>query len=1298
MTSVKDLVGQRVFFFHPQRAWELATVIGSHVTESKGGPVQMLAVRCEKDGECADVAANKFLSSVMYKHVTGAAETLAPDNLLSLPEIHHSILLHVLRLRHAKDVVYTFLGELIIALNPFKYTIPWYQDDQMPGYLNRLHESQISNLQPHLWNVVHQAFVNMRSSGKNHSIVISGESGSGKTEACKIMVKYLCQASERQTTSADEKLVIHAITVKVQQSSPILEAFGNAKTMRNDNSSRFGKFMEVQFNERGILVGMRVTPFLLEKTRVVYCGPEERIFHVFYQLVAGASPELKSLLRLKSAKDFPVLGKNWSLKGSGIDDAKDFQRLQEALLDVGFSSSECMGIWRILAAILHLQSLQFTEGKEGRAELSDESVLLAQFIAKELLCLRDAHVFAQCLISNSTLVKGETLVTYLSVQKANDQRSSMCKHLYQKLFFWIVQKINLATTPGAASSAPKHDGPHLAPLADTEPACWIALLDIFGFEDFGDSNSFEQFCINLANEALQRHYTRHNFVRDLEEMKAEGITSQQVKFRDNLPCLDLMQGPKNSVMSFLDDASTLNQERAQANPNFAFLRKLTMQHLPEYQNIGKGDKPSDYFTRGPHDEDSFTVRHYAGDVKYKVLGFVEKNNDVVKDSTLSILQDSDDEYLKDIITIEENTVGLLQEAMSPTGPPGSPRGSTAGSPGAVGGAQRKMTVGSQFRLSLRSLTEMLDSSLPNWVRCIRPHHRKSPGLFDGRSVLEQLVATGVLETINQRQQNFPFRLTHQDFVARYAVLGLAGLRRLGARASPTEKSNLILSAGGINPKDAQVGRSRVFIRSAAQISLEDQRAALLMAYVQTVQRVACCRRSRELHCVLLWTVHVVKMQKLFRRKLRIVRAVQGYYAELRQRILDRHAYERKEAAHIETKERQKVLMEERTSALDVMREFRVALVPMVAAVLRNILSVEAANRAGIEDAARRVAWNFEHLFTAGVAEAVQKKKERLERELRELVGKQTALFELVRVSRKGLEEQEGTERRHLQSVVIGPEKQALLEAASRVREMLKARNRELRRLKEAHAAEVLRLEQARCRCIDDEEESWRSRVGPGKIGEDLLRLREACAVPMPEAQRQLQRFYCAGGPSHIQQATDPSGVRSPLGRVTSYGDYAAWWNSAYYDHKRRQDIEIPQMLPDVLATPQRESEMLDVVSPVARAAVMASHSSPRRRRSASRLSSSSSSSFDEMKEVRRISKANVDKDCHDKKGTPKSNHTPSSKKEARGVRPFGSIVVSPTASLALERYRVIGGRGSGRSNIDTSSAASQQYRAGPLYM
>ncbi|CUF17710.1 myosin heavy chain, putative, partial [Bodo saltans] len=966
---------------------------------------------------------------------SSGSDVLCPDNLLTLPELHNGVLVNALKLRHRKDIMYTHSTSTPVDRCASSVCInDVHGDKPLDYYFRGIRKRQdrivqnddqifvpsvetLSARQRRQNEALHPPNPHVRPATTPTTTTSTPISGSSASAAAR--------AEDHSTAS------MSGIVDRVQLSNLILEAFGNAKTLRNDNSSRFGKLTEVQFSQSGQLVGMRTTPFLLERSRVVHCALEERVFHCFYQLAAGGSKELLAELRIRSARDFQLLGqgKCISLKASGVDDAVEFKESQPGLK---FSDAERHTVWRVVAAVAHLQNVQFVDhasqfGKKSseEAELDPGSVDTVTFVAKDLLRLPDPNSLLQALVESTSVVRGQgTIVRKLSTQKALDQRDSISKLLYSKLFLWLVDRINAATEYRHASTFEEENDAQ-EQTSDMSPKTWIALLDIFGFEDF-PVNSFEQFCINLANESLQRHYTHHHFIRDMEDMKREGITTQRVSFVDNGPCVELLQGQKNSVISVLDDCSTLDLERgANNNPNTAFLGKLTQLHRPEYQTSGPksggksvldrngsgvsehGDqgpameKPQDYFFRGRLDDDSFTIRHYACDVKYKVDGFVEKNMDHVRESSLTTLKTTTDEVLQSVFDVDEN-IGLLQDLQTAPASPKSRGGAGSAAGGPVGG--RRSTVASQFRASLKLLMDTLDQSHPHWVRCIRPHVRKAPDLFDGKLVLEQLVATGILATIEQRQRNFPYRIPHGEFLQRFGVLAATSLRRLSSRSSNQERCNAIISALRIQSSSAssdpsspspspnrhvnaigddaniQAGHCKMFLSSTVMLQLEKQREVLLDQHVMCVSAFVRTFTARKVMVKIIWTLHAIRMQRAARRTLRIRRCVNAYYAELRQRIVDRHLQEQRDLIQVESRARPRVLAEEQAEFFDTAKHFRALLGPMITTVLKNVRAVEATTRHELGEHLQQAYWKLEAFFAEGVAKAHELRSQRLKEE------------------------------------------------------------------------------------------------------------------------------------------------------------------------------------------------------------------------------------------------------------------------------------------------------------------------------
>ncbi|RNF12705.1 putative myosin heavy chain [Trypanosoma conorhini] len=1141
----RSLIGRQVFFFHPVRAWEQVVVAGMGEPQERAA---VAVVRCNS-GETFSVAVGA--DSLFVPNTAGALSSF-PDDLLELPELHDALLLHVLRGRHARDLTYMRIGEMVLSVNPHK-RIAAQMDRCMGAYLSHLDAAQLPpGLAPHVWGVAHRAYVEMRARQVNYSIIASGESGSGKTEACKKMLKYLCAASERVGTDAAVGKRMQRISERVQLSSVVLESFGNAKTVKNDNSSRFGKFMEVQFDAKGVMVGLRVTPFLLERSRAVTCGADERVYHVFYQLVAGADAASRQRLRLGSARDFVLLGKGGCLplKTGDTDDARAFQVLQAALTSLGFSEEEQQTLWSVVGAVLHLQNITFEMRRaDDSAVLGDGDAQTAAFVAGQLLRLPDPAVFVACLTTSTVVVGGDRVTKKLSLQKAGDQRDSICKFLYSKLFLFVVQKVNAATASGADfdhAEVSRSPAEHLLSCGlSPPPTTWIALLDIFGFEDF-PVNSLEQFCINLANESLQRQYTEKMFLADMEEMRTEGVEPNITEFVDNQLCLVLLQGSKNSIISHLDDASRLDVQRSHTNPDFAFLNAITSAFCPDYQSApGKALRsvldrdealrtPADYFYRGRLDDSSFTVRHYAGDVKYCVNGFVEKNNDYVKDACAQTLQNTTSWALRDVMGTTDAMVGLLGDANGP----GSPAPATA--------RAARHTVASTFRNSLRLLMEMLNSSECNWVRCIRPHARRQAGLFDGKLVLEQLVATGVLSTVWQRQCNYPFRLSCGEFVRHYHLFDPSS-PSLRANMPLRGKCLALLQTAGISEKAAQVGSARVFLTADAHRMLEARRAQRAQAAVMVVEQYLAAFAARAYVRLVCVTRHTVKLQRIFRGNVRIRRCVRQYYAELRRKRQERFLELTKAALRAEASARAALRNERECDVRKEWLEFRTRLIPLVAAVLRNLNVVEARRR---EDTCAQAFLRYDALrdaFLRGSVTALERQRQRVAmkramdaKERSDLLGGALEALRAVAV-------EEEAAFRELHDNVLAPAVRRLRAQARRIRRLRRWRDKRLRELHDALASEGRRWAVVEAEALHREAARWRRIVGEEAYVQEM-RYFAALAGGGSAASPVFRAFLREGVPSavlHTPLRVSPRAAAS-IGGVASFRGYRDYMRGEFH--------------------------------------------------------------------------------------------------------------------------------------------------------
>ena len=706
------------------------------------------------------------------------------NDLLNLMILHDATLLNCLRRRYLRDVIYTNIGAIVVALNPFNYNIPWYKDDQMPNYLEE--DEVIQRNLPHSWATAHNTYWELRKMKCDQSILVSGESGAGKTEASKIVMKYLAQLSCKEGNEEQKKAGMQ-VGIKINKTSPILECFGNAKTVRNDNSSRFGKFMQVKFDESGFLVGAFVIKYLLEKSRIVGCMPGERCYHSFY-VVTKATPDSHvsvgtgddpqgyakelSSVRGRDGDFVNLLGKTRA--NSEFNTEEEFALVCDSMASIGVDRSRINSMWAVIAGLLHLGNVTFkSDGQEGSV-IENEKNLKA---AADLLQI-DSEGLIRELKQTILEVGGTQVAKILNPDKALDVKESFMKGLYDAQFEWIVTQCN--TTLDVPDSG----------------ANWIGLLDIFGFEDF-QVNSFEQICINLANETLQGHYNEYIFKKDVDECHAEGIDMSAVEFPDNTPCLDMVAGGKNSIMGYLDEECSLGQ-----GTDLSFLEKISDKY-----------KDHAFFVRKILQKTSFTIKHYAGDVTYEVAGWLEKNKDTLKEAFKVLARNSNDPFIAQLLGTQK-------------GP--------------------KLTVGFYFKNQLTSLMDMLNSTNPHWIRCVKPHPAKKPLFWSGVSVMAQLSSSGVLGTVKIRKAGYPVRIKiDPDFLQQYRILGATVEEIMGKFIIVLEEKRKVLreeEAALIeknkNKKNAappvpsvlcqldvsqliQRGKHRMFLKSEAYILIEE---------------------------------------------------------------------------------------------------------------------------------------------------------------------------------------------------------------------------------------------------------------------------------------------------------------------------------------------------------------------------------------------------------------------------------------------------------------------------------------------
>ncbi|XP_055010992.1 unconventional myosin-IXAa isoform X4 [Boleophthalmus pectinirostris] len=527
-------------------------------------------------------------------------------DLCCLPELNERSLLDNLRSRFRQEKIYTYVGSILIVINPFKF-LPIYN----PKYVKMYDNHTLGALEPHIYAVADVAYHAMLQRQRNQCIVISGESGSGKTQSTNFLIHHLTALSQKGYASGVEQIILGA--------GPVLEAFGNAKTAHNNNSSRFGKFIQVNYQESGTVRGAYVEKYLLEKSRLVYQEHNERNYHVFYYLLAGASEDERTAFHLMKPEEYHYLSQD-CFTVEGEDLKHDFERLQLAMEMVGFLPTTRKQIFSLLSAILHLGNIRYKRKtyRDDSIDICNPEVLP---IVSELLEVKEEMLF-EALTTRKTVTVGEKLIVPYKLAEAGTVRDSMAKSLYSALFDWIVFRINHALL-------------NIKDLEEPTKILSIGVLDIFGFEDY-ENNSFEQFCINFANERLQHYFNQHIFKLEQEEYRVEGISWSNIDYIDNTGCISLISRKPTALFHLLDEECNFPQAT-----NQTLLDKFKRQH-----------EGNSYIEFPAVMEPAFIIRHYAGKVKYGVKDFREKNTDHMRPDIVALLKSSKNAFICGLIGID----------------------------------------------------------------------------------------------------------------------------------------------------------------------------------------------------------------------------------------------------------------------------------------------------------------------------------------------------------------------------------------------------------------------------------------------------------------------------------------------------------------------------------------------------------------------------------------------------------------------------------------------------------------------
>ncbi|XP_029527278.2 unconventional myosin-VIIa-like isoform X2 [Oncorhynchus nerka] len=714
------------------------------------------------------------------------------EDMIRLGDLNEAGILRNLLIRYNERVIYTncggrtYTGSILVAVNPYQL-LPIYTPDQIRLYTNK----KIGEMPPHIFAIADNCYFNMQRNNKDQCCIISGESGAGKTESTKLILQFLAAISGQHSW----------IEQQVLEANPILEAFGNAKTIRNDNSSRFGKYIDIHFNKRGAIEGAKIEQYLLEKSRVCRQAADERNYHIFYCMLRGMAPELKTKLGLGLATDYSYLTMGNCTKCDGRDDLKDYSSILSAMKVLMFTETENWEISKLLAAILHMGNLRY----EAHTYDNLDACVVVQSpdlsTAASLMEVDPKDVMS-CLTTRTLITRGESVSTPLSIEQGLDVRNAFVKGIYGRLFVWIVDKINAAIfRPSSCESKIVRRS--------------IGLLDIFGFENF-TVNSFEQLCINFANENLQQFFVRHVFKLEQEEYNLEDINWQHIEFTDNQDALDMIANKPMNIISLIDEESKFPK-----GTDATMLYKLNSQHK---LNTNYHPPKNTYMTQ-------FGIQHFAGVVHYETKGFLEKNRDSLHTDIIQLVHSSKNKFIKQIF--QADVAMFLCGYLPPTTPP--PKG--------VETRKRSPTLSSQFKRSLELLMRTLNACQPFFVRCIKPNELKKPMLFDRELCVRQLRYSGMMETIRIRRAGYPIRYTFGEFVDRYRVL-MPGVKPANRQEDLRGTCQKIVEAVLGRDDDWQIGKTKIFLKDHHDMQLEIERDKAITDKVILIQKAVRGMKER----------------------------------------------------------------------------------------------------------------------------------------------------------------------------------------------------------------------------------------------------------------------------------------------------------------------------------------------------------------------------------------------------------------------------------------------------------------------
>ncbi|XP_062018762.1 myosin-6 [Rosa rugosa] len=738
---VSPVVGSLVWVEDSEEAW-----LDGEIVEVKGEEIKVL---CTSGKTVVVKTSNAYPKDP-------EAPPCGVDDMTKLAYLHEPGVLDNLRSRYDINEIYTYTGNILIAVNPFMRLPHLYDSHMMAQYKG----AAFGELSPHPFAVADAAYRLMINDGVSQAILVSGESGAGKTESTKLLMRYLAYMGGRAVAEG------RTVEQQVLESNPVLEAFGNAKTVRNNNSSRFGKFVEIQFDQRGRISGAAIRTYLLERSRVCQVSNPERNYHCFYMLCA-APPEDVQRYKLGHPRTFHYLNQSDCYELDGVDDSEEYKATRKAMDIVGISTDEQDAIFRVVAAVLHLGNIEFAKGNEMDSSMpkDEKSWFHLRTVAELLMC--DVKALEDSLCKRVIVTRDETITKWLDPEAAAVSRDALAKVVYSRLFDWLVDKINNSIGQ------------------DPNSKVLIGVLDIYGFESF-KTNSFEQFCINLTNEKLQQHFNQHVFKMEQEEYTKEEIDWSYIDFVDNQDILDLIEKKPGGIIALLDEACMFPRSTHET-----FAQKL-------YQTF----KNHQRFSKPKLSRTDFTIGHYAGDVTYQTELFLDKNKDYVVAEHQALLCASKCSFVSGLF------LSLVEDSAK---------------------SSKFSSIGSRFKLQLQQLLETLSHTEPHYIRCVKPNNVLKPAIFENKNVLQQLRCGGVMEAIRISCAGYPTRKPFAEFVDRFGLLApevLDGstdevnackrlLEKVALEGYQIGKTKVFLRAGQMAELDTR--RTEVLGRSASII-------------------------------------------------------------------------------------------------------------------------------------------------------------------------------------------------------------------------------------------------------------------------------------------------------------------------------------------------------------------------------------------------------------------------------------------------------------------------------------------------